>query len=609
MEDANKLFNDAIDSVFSNNPTIAGDGFKYKRMINNEDAKLNGGKATNKNLSDIERKHNKTKDTSEYIKFLKKQLRKGANVEKEHTDNIKIARKIAKDHLWEDPQYYDKLKKMESKEATTSGSSGGYVAPLFPNLESMSEACWKGYRRIGGKMKNGKMVPNCVPIKEDIWTEVNFKPIFNEGKVEAKEATSTASTGSYEVPGAWAKSTKKKDWRGKSKTQIPGGKFVQIKKKCLKYPYCNQGDINAIKLTEQNKTIAQKSGKWNPFSLFNGMIKSITPTKVKKVSLIFPLQSWEFFVTKIFKALGIVTGVYTSLADALKFVQTLKSQNVKVDELIIGSHGKPGELLMTQKDSSNIAGNPYSFDNSFLEGIRGIIHNRSKVFFTACHGADFLDVLKDAAEKLGTGVYGSAGIYNPVTNQSAKGFYYCSPKQITQSNSSINPIQVDKYGYVTLHIKDKYEPYGNLPYVIKFNDSVFGVAVPPITGQADEGYVIDTNSSPFRKDGDGVFVFDFLFLKLVLDNFIKSGLDKQIMTNLKKMGVNKPSSLINYLTSKINSGEIIIEVKLNNSFVDIKKLEKIRDNKQINNKFLLANKFCTKVNGSPISWLSNIFNY
>ena len=113
MEDANKLFNDAIDSVFSNNPTIAGDGFKYKRMINNEDAKLNGGKATNKNLSDIERKHNKTKDTSEYIKFLKKQLHKGANVEKEHTDNIKIARQIAKDHLWEDPKYYDGRKKFQ----------------------------------------------------------------------------------------------------------------------------------------------------------------------------------------------------------------------------------------------------------------------------------------------------------------------------------------------------------------------------------------------------------------------------------------------------------------------------------------------------------------
>jgi hypothetical protein len=249
MEDVNKLFSNAIDNEFSKNPAIAGDGFNYKRMINNENSSRDKKIIT---LIDIEKKHNKTKDSTEYINFLKKQLRKGAAVEKEHTDNVNIAKKIAKDHLWEDPNYYTKLAKMETKEATGSGSSGGYVAPLFPNLESMSEACWKGYRRVGGKMKNGKMVPNCVPIKENVWTEVNFKPIFNEAKVEAKEATTSSSTGSYEVPGMWAKSTKKKDWRGKSKTQIPGGKFVQIKKKCLKYPYCNQGDTGAIKLTEQN---------------------------------------------------------------------------------------------------------------------------------------------------------------------------------------------------------------------------------------------------------------------------------------------------------------------------------------------------------------------
>jgi len=44
-------------------------------------------------------------------------------------------------------------------------------------------------------------------------------------KVETKEATSSSSSGSYVTPAAWAKSTKKKDWRGASKTQIPGGKF------------------------------------------------------------------------------------------------------------------------------------------------------------------------------------------------------------------------------------------------------------------------------------------------------------------------------------------------------------------------------------------------
>lgn len=30
----------------------------------------------------------------------------------------------------------------------------------------LNEDCWKGYKAVGGKMKNGKRVPNCVPISE-----------------------------------------------------------------------------------------------------------------------------------------------------------------------------------------------------------------------------------------------------------------------------------------------------------------------------------------------------------------------------------------------------------------------------------------------------------
>ena len=85
-------------------------------------------------------------------------------------------------------------------------------------------------------------------------------------KGEFKEATSSASSGSYETPAAWAKSTSKKDWRGKSKTLFPGGKFVTVKKKCKKFPYCNQGDINALKLTNEEilqKTISDLSKKYN----------------------------------------------------------------------------------------------------------------------------------------------------------------------------------------------------------------------------------------------------------------------------------------------------------------------------------------------------------
>jgi len=32
-----------------------------------------------------------------------------------------------------------------------------------PTKESLDEKCWPGYKEVGGKMKDGKMVPNCVP--------------------------------------------------------------------------------------------------------------------------------------------------------------------------------------------------------------------------------------------------------------------------------------------------------------------------------------------------------------------------------------------------------------------------------------------------------------
>jgi hypothetical protein len=32
--------------------------------------------------------------------------------------------------------------------------------------KSATNPCWEGYEKIGMKMKNGKLVPKCVPIKK-----------------------------------------------------------------------------------------------------------------------------------------------------------------------------------------------------------------------------------------------------------------------------------------------------------------------------------------------------------------------------------------------------------------------------------------------------------
>ena len=113
-------------------------------------------------------------------------------------------------------------KKDETKEATGSGSAGGYSMPLFSGEES----------DITGP---NKKVPT---VREQ--TE----------KVETKEATGSSSTGQYSQPAIWAKSMKKQDWKGASTKWMPGAKRVQVKKKCKTFPYCNQGDIKALKIFE-----------------------------------------------------------------------------------------------------------------------------------------------------------------------------------------------------------------------------------------------------------------------------------------------------------------------------------------------------------------------
>ena len=121
MEDPNKLFANTIANEFSKSSKSYPEQFKYIRMVNDGEIKEDDKMELKKrdiSLVDIERKHNKTKDSRDYIAFLEKQLNKGANIEKEHTNSIKIARQIAKDHLLEDPKYYIKLTKMETKEAT-----------------------------------------------------------------------------------------------------------------------------------------------------------------------------------------------------------------------------------------------------------------------------------------------------------------------------------------------------------------------------------------------------------------------------------------------------------------------------------------------------------
>lgn len=215
--------------------------------------KIKGGVSDKKSLLQIAQKHAYDDSTdsvtlvqiSNMLSFLKKELVKGIKVELEHTKDEAVAKEIALDHLWEDPKYYQKLKKVEAKEMTGADSAGSFEAPA-----------------IGGVVKR----------------KISHIPNMSEKKGEFKEATDASSSGSYDVPlfgstpkgrrdplkidgtKSIEKSRAVKDknfpkWGG------PDAVFIKIKEKCKKFPYCNQGDINAIEpLREAIKEVSEKHG-------------------------------------------------------------------------------------------------------------------------------------------------------------------------------------------------------------------------------------------------------------------------------------------------------------------------------------------------------------
>jgi hypothetical protein len=71
--------------------------------------------------------------------FPKKELAEGAKHEHEHTNNDQIAREIAKDHLSEDPRYYEKVKEIEKASYAAQGSAGSVYAQQFRNLLNFRE--------------------------------------------------------------------------------------------------------------------------------------------------------------------------------------------------------------------------------------------------------------------------------------------------------------------------------------------------------------------------------------------------------------------------------------------------------------------------------------
>jgi len=347
MESSADSFKNAIDKAFTTEPGVKlnsdtmGDAIKYKSGFTEEkteDESNNNQKEMVDGIIEIVKKvknlENRKTIANDMIKKFKKEnikidfnnFLKSCGIIKDKVEAIEAtgtgssggysAPLFSGEEIdlekAETKEQKSKTKKKEAKEATGSGSSGAFSGPVaFKDSQfvrnSFKETPKLEEQRRRKTMKASKEVKNATnnegntfkvgdkaktyDRKENItiralWEKNGrikaFYMIGNNGheididgldpikeqveKVEAKEATTSGSVGGYESPSMWAKSTKKKDWGPSRKTQIPGGGFVKIKKKCTKFPYCNQGDINNLKISKNEsvkeaiENVAKKMG-------------------------------------------------------------------------------------------------------------------------------------------------------------------------------------------------------------------------------------------------------------------------------------------------------------------------------------------------------------
>lgn len=130
-----------------------------------------------------------------------------------------------------------KKKEEETKEATGTGGGYGYVPAL--SLFSNDDVARSEYKKPKAK-EVAEEEEYC-----DACDRVKSKCVCAK-KVEANEMTDSSSVGAYDANSFqdinMKGNTVKGQGRSWKKTQIPGGGFVNIDKKCKTFPYCSQGN-------------------------------------------------------------------------------------------------------------------------------------------------------------------------------------------------------------------------------------------------------------------------------------------------------------------------------------------------------------------------------
>jgi len=146
---------------------------------------------------------------------------------------------------------YKFLFEKETKEATGSGSAGGFSGPAF-SMWSEDDEAKSEYKRMEGEFKEATSSSSVGPYDANSFENINMRGNTTKGRGRS--------------------------WK---QTQIKGGSFVDINPKCKSFPYCNQGNTGAVRYKKSLKKESPLSEAIYNVSIMTGLSEN----QIKKIIL------------------------------------------------------------------------------------------------------------------------------------------------------------------------------------------------------------------------------------------------------------------------------------------------------------------------------------
>lgn len=139
---------------------------------------------------------------------------------------------------------------------------------------------------------------------------------------------------------------------------------------------------------------------------------------------------------------GVFSIVSKTLKDIEMIIERLKGRGVnRVQRLVIGSHGDGQALLIDSKNNKANA--------QFLSQLKPLLSSDAIVYFTACRGAENLEILQEAANQIERPVYANTQTnYFGLAGQGD--FYMCKP-----GNADLTKYNNPKEGLIKLGLCKK----------------------------------------------------------------------------------------------------------------------------------------------------------